>query len=385
MSTRRPYESERDACGIGFVADSHGRGSRALVEVAIDALSRVKHRGAVAADALSGDGAGLLLPLPVAILAADTGVAEERLGAAMIFADGSDPGPGRRVVEDACAAEDLEFVAWRIVPTDESALGEKARASRPAIEQAIVLRPLGIDPEEGERRAFRARRRIQQRARSERVALYVASLSFRTITYKGLVAADRLASFYPDLADARYDAWFALFHQRFATNTTPTWERAQPFRFLAHNGEINTIRGNVAAMRSREGRLGSADLAAEDLLRPIVDIRGSDSAILDEALELLARGAATFVTPRPCSSPRRGVMWPAWMQTYALSSAITPVSSSLGMVPRESSSQTASELLPRSIATGSVLCVYRSARTVSSRAPRRVERFKREVTDASVA
>ena len=290
MSTRRPYESERDACGIGFVADSHGRGSRALVEIAIDALCRVKHRGAVAADALSGDGAGLLLPLPDAILAADTGVAEERLGAAMIFADGSDPGPGRRVVEDACAAEDLEFVAWRIVPTDDSALGEKARASRPAIEQAIVLRPLGIDPEEGERRSFRARRRIQQRARSERVALYVASLSFRTITYKGLVAADRLASFYPDLADARYDAWFALFHQRFATNTTPTWERAQPFRFLAHNGEINTIRGNVAAMRSREGRLGSADLAAEDLLRPIVDIRGSDSAILDEALELLARG-----------------------------------------------------------------------------------------------
>ena len=290
MSKRRPYESERDACGIGFVADSHGRGSRALVEIALDALSRVKHRGAVAADALSGDGAGLLLPLPVAILAADTGVAEERLGAAMIFAEGSDPGPGRRVVEDACAAEGLEFVAWRIVPTDDSALGEKARASRPAIEQAIVLRPLGIDPEEGERRAFRARRRIQQRARSERVALYVASLSFRTITYKGLVAADRLASFYPDLADARYDAWFALFHQRFATNTTPTWERAQPFRFLAHNGEINTIRGNVAAMRSREGRLGSADLAAEDLLRPIVDIRGSDSAILDEALELLARG-----------------------------------------------------------------------------------------------
>jgi len=291
MSQRR-YETERDACGIGFVADANGRASRAIVDAAIEALCRVKHRGAVAADALTGDGAGLLLPLPRTILAAEAtnGAEAERLGAAMIFADASDPAQGRRIVEAACAAEDIELVAWRLVPTDESALGERALVDRPAIEQAIVLRPLGTDPDEGERRAFRARRRIEQESRSQSVRLYVASFSFRTITYKGLVAADRLADFYSDLTDARYEAWFSLFHQRFATNTTPTWERAQPFRFLGHNGEINTIRGNIALTRAREGRLGSADLAPEELLRPIIDEEGSDSAILDEALELLARG-----------------------------------------------------------------------------------------------
>jgi glutamate synthase domain-containing protein 2/glutamate synthase domain-containing protein 1/glutamate synthase domain-containing protein 3 len=293
MGRTHPYESERDACGIGFVADAQGRASHALVETAIEALCRVKHRGAVAADALTGDGAGLLLPLPRALLAAEVNGAPDeidRLGAAMLFSDPSDPEAGRRLFEETCVREDLEVVAWRAVPTDDGALGERARSERPAIEQAIVLRPLGTDADEGERRAFRARRSLQRQIQALQLRLYVSSFSFRTITYKGLVAADQLAGFYPDLSDPRYEAWFALFHQRFATNTTPTWERAQPFRFLAHNGEINTIRGNVAAMGAREGRLGSADLAPEELLRGVVDVEGSDSAILDEALELLARG-----------------------------------------------------------------------------------------------
>jgi glutamate synthase domain-containing protein 2/glutamate synthase domain-containing protein 1/glutamate synthase domain-containing protein 3 len=293
MGRTHPYESERDACGIGFVADVQGRASHALVETAIEALCRVKHRGAVAADALTGDGAGLLLPLPRTLLGAEvrsTPDEVDRLGAAMLFSDPSDPATARRLFEEACTQEDLEVIGWRIVPTDDGALGERARAERPAIEQAIVLRPLGTDAGEGEHRAFRARRRLQRAARERNLRLYVASFSFRTITYKGLVAADQLAGFYPDLMDPRYEAWFALFHQRFATNTTPTWERAQPFRWLAHNGEINTIRGNVAAMEAREGRLGSADLAPEELLRSVVDREGSDSAILDEALELLARG-----------------------------------------------------------------------------------------------
>ncbi|MPZ90309.1 MAG: glutamate synthase large subunit [Actinobacteria bacterium] len=293
MGRTHPYEGERDACGIGFVADAHGRTTRAIVDAALEALCRVKHRGAVAADDLTGDGAGLLLPLPRALLAAEIeGGPEEndRLGVAMIFADPSGTDPARRIVAEACAQEALQVVAWRVVPTEDGALGDAARATRPAIEQAIVLRPLGTDADEGERRAFRARRRIQTAAREQNVRLYIASFSFRTITYKGLVAADQLARFYEDLTDSRYETWFALFHQRFATNTTPTWERAQPFRFLAHNGEINTIRGNVAAMSARQGRLGSADLAPEDLLRPVVDVEGSDSAILDEALELLQRG-----------------------------------------------------------------------------------------------
>ena len=283
-----PYESERDACGIGFVADARGRSSRAIVESALDALARVKHRGAVAADALTGDGSGVLVPLPRALLGKPED--SERLGAAMVFGDPGQTTGLQELTAAACAEEGLEVLRWREVPIDPSALGEQARESLPAIEQAILLRPLGVDTEEGERRAFRARRRIEAASRREGVRAYVASLSFRTITYKGLCAADRLADFYPDLADERCEGWFAIFHQRYSTNTTPTWERAQPFRFLAHNGEINTIRGNVALLQAREGHLGSEDLAPEELLRPLVDTNLSDSGILDEALELLVRG-----------------------------------------------------------------------------------------------
>ncbi|MEA2434452.1 MAG: hypothetical protein QOG54_1909 [Actinomycetota bacterium] len=285
MSLYDPKQGERDACGIGFVADSRGRSSRPLVEAALEALCRVTHRGAVAADALTGDGAGLLLPIPRLLLDCD-----ERTGVGMVFLDRSDPGPGRAAVEAACIAEGLEFVGWRSVPVDAGALGAAALESSPLIEQAIVKRPGGSDAGDGERRAFRARRRVENTGRADGLRIYVASLSFRTVTYKALCAADQLSSFYPDLADDRCEGWFAIFHQRYSTNTTPTWERAQPFRFLGHNGEINTIRGNVALLRSREGRLGSTDLAPEELLRPIVDAGSSDSGILDEVLELLVRG-----------------------------------------------------------------------------------------------
>jgi len=287
MGLYDPARGERDACGIGFVADARGRASRAIVDATLDALCRVKHRGAVAADALTGDGAGVLLPLPHALIeAAEPG----RAGLAMCFLDPADPGPGRAAVADACAAEGLDLVAWRVVPIDEAALGDRAKAGAPLIEQAVLVRPQGVDEEEGERRAFRARRRADRAAAENGTRLYIASISFRTVTYKALCAADQLATFYPDLADDRYDAWFGIFHQRFATNTAPTWERAQPFRFLAHNGEINTIRGNVALLRAREGRLGSGDLASEELLTPIVDASSSDSGILDQALEFLTRG-----------------------------------------------------------------------------------------------
>ncbi|HWL64395.1 MAG TPA: glutamate synthase large subunit, partial [Actinomycetota bacterium] len=279
---------ERDACGIGFVADARGRSSRSIVESALEALCRVRHRGAMNADQLTGDGAGLLLPVPRVLLA--TQQDPDRLGVAMIFMDPERVAETQAVVAEACAAEELELSDWRLVPTDPSALGDQARGSAPAIYQALVLRPLGSDEDEAERRAYRARRRAERSARSGDLRLYFASFSFRTITYKALCAADQLAAFYPDLADDRCEGWFAIFHQRYSTNTAPTWERAQPFRFLGHNGEINTIRGNVALLRAREGRLGSQDLAPEDLLRPVVDTRSSDSGILDEALELLVRG-----------------------------------------------------------------------------------------------
>ncbi|HZJ50030.1 MAG TPA: glutamate synthase large subunit [Actinomycetota bacterium] len=288
---------EKDACGIGFVADAAGRPARALVDAGLEALCRMEHRGAVAADALSGDGAGILLPIPRAIV--------PQGGLAMVF---SRYASHRALVETACASEGIEVASWRQVPIDEAALGELARTTLPVIEQAVLTAEVG-ESEENERRAFRARRRIETAVRSEKADLYLASMSFRTVTYKALCAAGQLASFYPDLCDAELEAWFAVFHLRYSTNTAPTWERAQPFRMLGHNGEINTIRGNVALMRGREGRLGAAGhLCPEDLLRPVVDEAGSDSQVLDEALELLVRGG------RPLQHASRMLVPPAWEQ-----------------------------------------------------------------------
>ncbi|MDQ3661710.1 MAG: glutamate synthase large subunit [Actinomycetota bacterium] len=291
----RQGRDERDACGIGFVADAAGRSSRALVDAALEALCRMEHRGAVAADALSGDGAGILLPIPKAI--APEG------GLAMVFARGASHRP---LVEAACASEGIDVASWRQVPIDEAALGELARKTLPVIEQA-VLKVEGGESDESERRAFRARRRVEAAVREVKADIYVASMSFRTVTYKALCAARQLQAFYGDLSNPEVEAWCAVFHQRYSTNTAPTWERAQPFRMLGHNGEINTIRGNVALMRGREGNLGAeANLCPEDLLRPVIDGQGSDSQVLDEALELLVRGG------RSLQHASRMLVPPAW-------------------------------------------------------------------------
>jgi glutamate synthase domain-containing protein 2/glutamate synthase domain-containing protein 1/glutamate synthase domain-containing protein 3 len=283
---------ERDACGIGFVADVHGRPSRAVLDAALCGLERLRHRGAIAADARTGDGAGVLVPLPEAFLAGpEADHHGGRPGVAMAFLprDPSDAKEARRVVEQALVAEGLELRRWRLVPVDLAALGDLARATAPAIEQAVFRVTGADDPEEAERRCFRAGRRAALAARQAEVDLYLASCSTRTVTYKALCAADQLAAFYPDLADPAFEVAFAVFHQRYSTNTAPSWERAQPFRFLCHNGEINTLDGNVAWMRAREGHLGAGELD-EQLLRPVLDPGGSDSAKLDNAVELLVRG-----------------------------------------------------------------------------------------------
>jgi glutamate synthase (ferredoxin) len=263
---------ERDACGIGFVADVRGRASREVLDAVLEALRRVKHRGAVAADGKTGDGAGLLLPIPAALLPGGA------TGLGMVFlrdeADGS-------VLEASCREEGLEVLGWREVPVDPDALGAEARASMPRVEQLLLAAP-GIDPDEAERWAYRARKRAERE-----ISSYVCSLSFRTVTYKALCAADQLAAFYADLREPALEIPFGIFHQRFSTNTAPSWERAQPFRALCHNGEINAIQGNANWMRAREGRLGSDD---DSLYCPVVDPAGSDSAMLDNVVELLVRG-----------------------------------------------------------------------------------------------
>src|SRR5680860_1167538 len=235
---------DHDACGIGFVADASGTPSRRIVEAALEGLAGVKHRGAVAADGRSGDGAGLLLPLPAAFLAAEV-------------------------------AQGLDLVGWREVPVRPEALGDSARSSMPSIAQALFTRPAELDSEAAERRCYLARKHAEAAAASADAHAYFASWSFRTITYKALSAADQLGEFYPDLSEPRVVGWFAIFHQRYSTNTAPAWERAQPFRFLCHNGEINTIEGNVNLMRAREGRLGASweELGQEGdkLLTPVID------------------------------------------------------------------------------------------------------------------
>ena len=273
--------TERDACGIGFVADAQGRASRQILDAALEGLANVRHRGAVAADRSTGDGAGLLLPIPAAL------VPGPWCGLAHVFLRDES---ARAPIERACEEEGIEVAGWRTVPVDPEALGETARASLPSIEQLVLLRPFGLPSDEAELRAYRARRRA-----AGIPGAYVASLSFRTVTYKALCAADQLGAFYPDLREGSLEVPFAIFHQRFSTNTSPSWERAQPFRLLCHNGEINTIDGNVRAMRGRESEPGVAGALEES---------GSDSSLLDNALELLVRGgrdvrhAASMLLPR---------------------------------------------------------------------------------------
>ncbi len=265
--------AERDACGIGLVADAAGRASREIVDALLEGLCGVRHRGATAADRKTGDGAGVLLPIPPALAPA------RGCGLAMVFLRSDD---AREAVEAACRVEGMEPAEWREVPVDATALGPEARASAPRIEQLFLLPPPGLGEDELEWRAYRARKRSERST-----GAYVASLSFRTVTYKALCAADQLAAFYSDLRDPGLAVPFGIFHQRFSTNTNPSWERAQPFRLLCHNGEINAIQGNVNWMRAREGRLGADD---EAVLVPVIDESGSDSAMLDNALELLVRG-----------------------------------------------------------------------------------------------
>ena len=197
--------------------------------------------------------------------------------------------PVRQIIDRACRAEQLALLGWRRVPVEPDALGAAARDSAPRIEKAIISIDASMAESEAEARCYRARKRAERAVKSARVRGYIASFSFRTVTYKAMCAADQLAPFYADLRDPGFTAAFAIFHQRYSTNTAPSWERAQPFHLLCHNGEINTIQGNVNRMRAREGQLGSSQLAPESLLAPVIDEDGSDSAMLDNALELLVR------------------------------------------------------------------------------------------------
>lgn len=295
---------ERDACGVGVIASIDGTPSRDVVTAGIDALKALFYRGAVDADGKTGDGAGIHIDLPQEFFKEHirhTGHEpsdKNALAVGMIFLPRTDMAAQERcraIVETEILREGYSIYGWRQVPVMVEAIGDKANATRPEIEQVMIANTRDQDDTTFERMLYVIRRRIEKRVNEEQIAdFYVCSLSCRTIIYKGLFLAGQLTAFFPDLLDERFISRFVVYHQRYSTNTFPTWSLAQPFRMVAHNGEINTITGNENWMKAHETLL-SSDLFGEKIedLKPLIQPGSSDSAALDAVFELLCRGGRT--------------------------------------------------------------------------------------------
>ena len=286
---------DRDNCGFGLIAHLHGEASHRLVRTAIEALASMTHRGGIAADGRTGDGCGLLLQKPDLFLrraAQACGAGELTplygVGMLMLSQDAERAATARRTLDEELAAVGLQPAGWRPVPTAPSCLGPIALASLPQFAQVFVNAP-DIDQAQLTARLFIARRRAEQRLESDADS-YIASLSAGTVVYKGLMMPVDLAGFFPDLADPDLTSAICLFHQRFSTNTMPRWPLAQPFRLLAHNGEINTITGNRNWAEARTGKFRSPLLPDIEAIAPLVNRTGSDSSSLDNMLEVLVAG-----------------------------------------------------------------------------------------------
>lgn len=286
---------EKDNCGFGLIAHMEGEASHKLVRTAISSLARMAHRGGIAADGKTGDGCGLLMQKPDGFFQA---IAKEmgwalggRYGVGMIFL--SQNPEKRRAAQDLVVqelkAESLTFLGWRKVPVDDTVLGDFAKQTMPRIVQVVFNAPFGWGSKDLERRLYIVKRRIEKQVIDDS-EFYIASLSNLVIIYKGLCRPVDLQQFFPDLADIRLQSSICLFHQRFSTNTLPKWPLAQPFRFLAHNGEINTITGNRQWARSRSYKFKSPLLPDMGEAAPFVNSSGSDSSALDNMLELFLAG-----------------------------------------------------------------------------------------------
>jgi len=297
------YDPSREhaACGIGFIVNVTGEKSNRLVRQALTMLVNMQHRGARGAEPNTGDGAGILLQMPHAFLrkaCAQAGIplpSPGRYAAGLVFLP---PDPSQRraceaILEQIVREEGQSFLGWRTVPTNDFSLGATAKVREPVVRQAFIGCNPGItEPAAFERKLYVIRRRAEKAIRYADVPggsyFYIPSLSHRTLVYKGMLTATQLEAFYPDLADPAMESALALIHSRFSTNTFPSWERAQPFRYIIHNGEINTLRGNVNWMRAREA-LFESELFGDDLpkILPVINPDGSDSAMFDNCLELL--------------------------------------------------------------------------------------------------
>ncbi|MGA0544475.1 glutamate synthase large subunit [Brevundimonas sp. VNH65] len=318
--------SEKDACGVGMVCAIDGKARRDVVELAVKSLKNVAHRGAVDPDGLSGDGAGLMVEAPQGFFAEQVRVIGQALrpgpiAIGQIFLPRTDLGAqdrARAIVETEVLRAGFYIYGWRQTPIDLSVVGEKAGATRPEIEQIMLAVPAHLagedDGEALERELYLVRRRIERAVQAEAVpGFYICSLSARSLIYKGMVRAELLDRLYPDLLDPTFEAAYAIFHQRYSTNTFPEWRLAQPFRMLAHNGEINTLKGNLNWMKSHEIRMAAQAFGEHgDDVKPVVQAGGSDSAALDNVFEVLVRAG------RPAPMAKALLIPEAWSKDAGL-------------------------------------------------------------------
>ena len=331
-------EEEHSSCGVGLVVNIDGTRSREVVENGIKALKAIWHRGAVDADGKTGDGAGIHVQIPVPFFYDQIGRTghkpriDEMIAVGQVFLPRTNFAAQetcRTIVETEVLRMGYYIYGWRHVPVKVECLGEKANATRPEIEQILISNTKGVDEETFERELYVIRRRIEKAAIAAQVpTLYIASMSCRSIIYKGMMLAEQVAEFYPDLMDPRFESAFAIYHQRYSTNTFPQWWLAQPFRMLAHNGEINTLKGNLNWMKSHEIRMASAtfgDMA--DDIKPIVAAGSSDSAALDSVFEVLVRAgrsapmAKTMLVPEAWS--KQAIELPqAWRDMYSYCNSV---------------------------------------------------------------
>lgn len=329
-------EMEHDACGVGFVAALDGQPRRSVVEKAVEALRALWHRGAVDADGKTGDGAGIHIQIPQEffrdhVVRSGHLPAEGLISVGQVFLPRTDMEAQERcrcIVETEILKFGYTIYGWRQVPINIEIIGEKANATRPEIEQIMVGNPRGVAEDELERDLYVIRRRIEKAVKAESISdFYICTLSCRSIIYKGMFLAEQLTSFYPDLLDERFVSNFAIYHQRYSTNTFPTWWLAQPFRILAHNGEINTLRGNNNWMKAHETRMSHEIFGSliEDI-KPVIPAGGSDSACLDAVCEVLARAGRsapmvkTMLVPEAWSE--RETMPQAHRDLYSYANAV---------------------------------------------------------------
>ncbi len=301
--------NEHDACGVGFIAHIKGQKSHDIVCKGLEILRNITHRGAVGADPLAGDGAGILIQIPDAFLRTEcTGIGVDlppagNYGVGMIFLPRNTEHRAtcQQIIEDYIKAEGQSLLGWRDVPVENQGLGESVKIIEPLIRQVFVGRGANCpDQDTFERKLFVIRKQIDNRIRDlqmdEGKMFYIPSFSSRTLVYKGMLLADQVGVYYRDLTDERMVSGLALVHQRFSTNTFPTWDLAHPFRMIAHNGEINTLRGNINWMAARRHSMSSKILGEDlDKIWPLIGEGKSDSASFDNALELLVMGGYSLV------------------------------------------------------------------------------------------